>query len=281
MLFSQRRGLKPVKSVVQTDSMDDDLRNGLWNALSDVYWQNVRVTSYDSFLNEPNSDLNPFVRSLWHLYFKLPLDTVKDNWPSVYQTIRGYFFKAPWHEVYDFLEFTLERYPDRYNDKRKRFVHLCDAILEREVSAYRFVGGKITQITTDEEISAIEEALAVASRFRPVSLHVKRALELLTDRKSPDYRNSIKESISAVEALCRIVAADPKATLGHALKVVKDKVPVHPALEKAFSQLYGFTSDESGIRHALLDAPNVGFEEGKFMLTACSAFVNYLTSKAG
>jgi hypothetical protein len=32
-LFSQRKGLKPVKSVMQVDSMDDDLRNGLWNAL--------------------------------------------------------------------------------------------------------------------------------------------------------------------------------------------------------------------------------------------------------
>jgi len=34
MLFSQRKDLKPVKSVVQTDSMDDDLRNGLWNVLT-------------------------------------------------------------------------------------------------------------------------------------------------------------------------------------------------------------------------------------------------------
>ncbi len=33
-LFSQRKGLKPVKSIIQIDSMDTDLRNSLWNALS-------------------------------------------------------------------------------------------------------------------------------------------------------------------------------------------------------------------------------------------------------
>ena len=31
MLFSQRKGLKPVKKEIQIDNMDDDLRIGLWN----------------------------------------------------------------------------------------------------------------------------------------------------------------------------------------------------------------------------------------------------------
>ena len=35
--FSQRKGLKPIKSIVQKDSMDDDLKNGLWNVLHIFY----------------------------------------------------------------------------------------------------------------------------------------------------------------------------------------------------------------------------------------------------
>jgi hypothetical protein len=46
------------------------------------------------------------------------------------------------------------------------------------------------------------------------------------------------------------------------------------------SALYGYTSDSSGIRHALQDEPNLDFVDAKFMLVACSAFVNYLTDKA-
>lgn len=55
---------------------------------------------------------------------------------------------------------------------------------------------------------------------------------------------------------------------------------MHPALKGAFEKLYGYTSSAKGIRHALLDEPNLGFEDAKFMLVSCSAFVNYLKSKA-
>ncbi|MCD6238197.1 MAG: hypothetical protein J7K51_02530, partial [Thermotogae bacterium] len=113
-----------------------------------------------------------------------------------------------------------------------------------------------------------------------VNTHLKRALDLLANRKSPDYRNSIKEAISAVEAICNLITKEKKATLGQALKRIEDKVSLHPALKNAFSNLYGYTSDAEGIRHALLNEPNLSFEDAKFMLVSCSAFVNYLISKA-
>lgn len=59
-----------------------------------------------------------------------------------------------------------------------------------------------------------------------------------------------------------------------------DKIAIHPALKKGFSNIYGYTSDASGIRHALLDEPNLDFENAKYMLVSCSAFINYLASKA-
>ena len=102
----------------------------------------------------------------------------------------------------------------------------------------------------------------------------------MANRKSPDYRNSIKEAISAVEAICNLITGEKRATLGQALKRIEEKVSLHPALKNAFSNLYGYTSDAEGIRHALLDEPNLGFEEAKFMLVSCSAFINYLISKA-
>jgi len=37
--------------------------------------------------------------------------------------------------------------------------------LERGLSAYRFIGSKITQITSQEEISEIEEALSVSNPY--------------------------------------------------------------------------------------------------------------------
>ncbi|MBC8320129.1 MAG: hypothetical protein H8E34_05345 [Bacteroidetes bacterium] len=105
-------------------------------------------------------------------------------------------------------------------------------------------------------------------------------MSLLSDRKNPDYRNSIKESISAIESLCKILVGDNSKTLGKALKELRKKFEIPPSLLKAFDAIYGYTSSEGGIRHSLLeDDITVGLEEARFMLVACSAFTNYLISK--
>ena len=282
-LFSQRKGLKPVKSVMQVDGMDDDLRNGLWNALT-IYWDRVEPDAlYRSYSNslslEKNKGMLVLVGELWHSYFKKPLDTLSMDWEVTRGTMRVYFFDCQWYEVYDFIEFIANNYPDKKVDSK--FMDFCNSVLERELSAYRFVGGKIAQITSEEEVSEIEKALEISGPYKAVKTHLKRALDLLADRKSPDYRNSIKESISAVESICNLITKDKKATLGQALKKIEEMgISLHPALESAFSNLYGYTSDAEGIRHALLDEPNLSFEDAKFMLVSCSAFVNYLITKA-
>ena len=272
-LFSQRKGIKPVKSVIQVDSMDDELRNGLWNALTIIFWSQVKgnwISCYER--------IDFLFKRLWRDYFKEPIDTLRDSWVETYKEIRKYFFNCKWYEVYDFIEFIANNYPDV--KANSRFMSFCNSVLERELSAYRFVGDKITQISSKEEVSEIEEALEISKPLKAVSTHLKRALDLLADRKSPDYRNSIKESISAVEAVCNLITKEKKATLGQALKKIENKVSLHSAFKSAFSNLYGYTSDAEGIRHALLDEPNLSFEDAKFMLVSCSAFINYLIGKA-
>jgi hypothetical protein len=102
---------------------------------------------------------------------------------------------------------------------------------------------------------------------------------LLASRDAPDYRNSIKESISAVESLVAITLGTDKGTLGQLLKRLEDEIGLHPALKTAFSNLYGYASDEGGIRHALLEAERVEYEDAQFFLVVCSAFTNYVQSK--
>lgn len=278
MLFSQRHGYKPVKSVIQADSMDNDLRNGLWNALHMFYWSKAGHTQ---FLKD-DSEIYSLIYALWRDYFKEPIDTIPYNWEGAYTYIRGRFFGYDWFEVYDFVEFIAKNYVR--NSTNEYFMRYANSILEREMSGWRFIGGEIAPVTSEEEIAEIEKALESTSSLRPVATHIKTALEHLSDKENPDYRNSIKESISAVEAICRLITGKDNATLGQALKVIKGKITLHPALEQAFSKLYGYTSDEQGIRHSLLDEPDIDFEDAKFMLVSCSAFINYLklkSSKAG
>lgn len=275
--FSERIGAKPVNRVLQVDSMDAALRNGLWNALVRFFWS--------SFLKDPgrlvssSPSLGKLFPLLWVDYFKEPLDTFANFWPKDYKRVQSYFFAAQWNEVYDFVEFVAKNHPSP--PAVTQFVHYCNVILQREASAYRFIGNEIASITSEEEIAEIEQA--VETPLTPVANHLKTALQLAADRESPDYRNSVKESISAVEAICAlIVGGNEQVTLGKALNRIEGskKIEIDTNLKAAFKSLYAFTSEAEGIRHAMLNEPNVRFEDAKFMLVSCSAFVNYLIAKA-
>jgi hypothetical protein len=282
--FSQRHGFQPVRSIVQRESMDEPLRNNLWDALKDFYWDQVTpsfIGARGPWLSD-HPEIKILMRSLWHLFFQVPADTLSNNWTETRLKIRRWFFEAEWFEVYDMIEFIANHYPDKDDSVNNDFMQFCNLVLERNISAYRFVGGEIIDITSEEEIVAIEEALDATAGLEGVNTHLRTALSHLSDRESPDYRNSIKESISAVEGLCELISGDEKATLGQALKQIEMQVELHGALKAAFEKLYGYTSDADGIRHALglLEEPSLRSEDAKFMLVACSAFVNYLLAKA-
>ena len=127
--------------------------------------------------------------------------------------------------------------------------------MEQENSGYRLVDTEVTEITSASEIGEIESA--IQSKIHGVQEHLSTALALLSDRKKPDYRNSAKESISLVEGVCRLFAGG--TTLTDALKMLKQKIDIHPAFERALAALYGYTSDEGGIRHALLEKSSISF----------------------
>jgi AbiJ N-terminal domain 4 len=271
--FSQRKGLKPTPEVAQTRSMNEELRNSLWNVLDSEIW------SATGFLYKHNGvgDIEEFSRVLWTYYFKIPADSrnkakFHNRSKQILSEIRDYFFGCEWHEVYDFLEFVV-RICARQKPGLPGFLN---QILERELAGYKFIDGIIVDITDAQESELLAEALA-DTRFGPVTGHLERALQLLADRKQPDYRNSIKESISAVEAMARVVSNSPKATLGDALKVLEKNGHLHPALKEGFSKLYGYTSDESGIRHAMMDDGNtIDQSDAKYFLLSCTSFINYL-----
>lgn len=273
MLFSKRKGLTPVKIEIQRTNIDNDLRYGLWNALHLALWEKYDGSYYVRF---EDSNLFWLFRKYWHNLFKLPIDNMPHNFQNVIEKIRKSFFEFKWHEVYDFVEFTAQNCPD---ELKGDFIEFVNSLLEKELSAYRFVDEQLTDITDEQEIESIEIAINSSDKFSGTKIHLKAALSFLTDRQKPDYRNSVKESISAVEALCVTLSGDPKATLGASLNSIEKSHSLHPAFKKALTSLYGYTSDSDGIRHALLDESNISYSDAKYMLVSCSAFINYVFGK--
>ena len=77
----------------------------------------------------------------------------------------------------------------------------------------------------------------------------------------------------------KVLTGDSAATLGAALNVIASQGGMHGALKASLSSLYGYTSDAEGIRHAMLEESTLTQADAKFMLVACTAFINYMLTK--
>ena len=186
--------------------------------------------------------------------------------------------KSDWDydSILSFIEITLSwigsnAYWTNGNDLEKLF----NSLFEKECVGYRFINFMATRLTNEEEIKSIESSLH--TKYDACNKSIEKAFNYLYDREKPDYENSVKESISAIEGMCNIINGTRGKTLGDALKELeKNGVLIHSAMKEAFNKLYGYTSDKSGIRHNGGIDENTSFEEAQYMLVSCSAFLNYL-----
>jgi hypothetical protein len=272
-LFSQRKGFKPVRETVQLESMDEPLRNALWNCFHDQIINKVGFMDRRGDFSFTPGLIHQFADIFWANFLKKAVDTRPQNQEQIYDELRNKFFRFHWYEVYDFVEFVVLSITNTGN-----FEAAVNVTLETEMAAYRLAHGKIVEITSHTELEAVDTALS-QSDFPGASQHLKRALELVSDKHKPDARNSIKESISAVESAVKEITKLPKATLEDAIKLLEKNGELHGALKAGFSKLYAYTSDKGGIRHAMLDEPNLTKADALFFLVTCSAFINYLKSK--
>jgi len=271
-LYSQRHGYKSSSTVAQTHSMDMDLKTGIWNCL--VLHGLGRLSEDDR--RKPYRDENStFLVDLYQNLLKKPIDEIPEYHPHAFDMIKEHCFNCQWYEVYDIVDFALAHYP---KGGMASSIECLNRILERENAGHRVVNGKIAPITSSGEIKEIERASQ--SKVGPVRQQLEKAMALLSDRRLPNPADSVKNSISAVESLCKIIAADGSKTLSESLRGVEKRVGLPKALSKSLDCLYGYRSIAPGVGHGGTVNEDVSQDEARFFLVTCSAWVNYLTAKS-
>lgn len=192
--------------------------------------------------------------------------------------------EVEWYKKLDLIEETIEflKANCRYPRPLENFVQNLNSEFERLTYGYRVINSQVTPILDEVQISAIQKPLESPTVHENIRRHLNNALRLYSQRPQADYQNSIKESISAVECLCRSITKDN--TLGRALsKLEKSGATIHSLLKEVFTMLYSYTNQENtGIRHALM-SPEDNYipqsEEALYMLASCCSFVNYIYEK--
>ena len=265
--FGQRIGKRPIREVVQTESVDDSTRVDLWNLTHSVIRRLVETGS---------AKATPVMKSIWADVLRRPLDEftwalcelrvrtgiLKDDWVDALETIEGFADVLGTQLGTDFGD----EYRRRANER-----------LAQGLIGYRFIGTELAAV--DDAQSGAEVEAAIESGSAATRIHLERAVSLLADRKNPQYAKVAGEAVLAVEATVHDLTG--KKTLGDGLKELgKRGLPVHPAIVRAWSAMYGYASDAGGMRHANIGGEEVDAAMAVYLLVTCSAFVNLLTKVA-
>ncbi len=180
--FSERHGYTKAKDKIQKGFMDDDLRIGLWNLIYKSFFIDI-----DKSFPFSSDAIDHYIYSIWTDFFIKPLDEMELNITDKIATeavkqIHDLFFELQWSYVYNFLEFTVTNYPKNNFMPILKFKKNYNLTLNDKLSAYRFVGNLIAEITSQEEIQEIDKAFT--SSPSNVRKHIQCALKLFSDNLS-------------------------------------------------------------------------------------------------
>lgn len=281
-LFSERYNYVKPSEVLLRECFPEEVANGVCSCYDGLEEQ-LACNPYQDY-GFQYADLE---EHLW-VYF---LYKRKSDF-NVYQgheiVATSYLLKqnVPWYKKLDLIEVTVKFLSVKAKDNNYclNLIHFFELkineFFKRLNYSYKIVNHEVVEITSEEEVVAIETA--INSSKDNIKVHFSNALSLYSRKPIGDYRNSIKESISAVEAYCREKTGEN--TLGKALKKLESSGMVLPKmLKETFEKLYAYTNQpDNGIRHALMDDDDKyvpGQEEALFMLVSCCSFLNYLKKK--
>lgn len=273
-LFSERYGYTKPNDVIIRERLTPEIINAICSCYDRLRY----------LISTPGSNFYYKMGSYIWTYYMNNRESDYTGYNIATEYIKG---STSWYEKLNLLEFSIS-YFRMITTKGYIPINILNSFIvdlnfnfERLNFAYKIIDDKIVEITSKEEIDAIDNA--IEENKDNIKAHLHNSLDLLSRKPIGDYRNSIKESISAVEAFCR--EKTDEETFGKALNKLEKKGFVIPStLKSAFEKLYSYTNNkDTGIRHALMDDSEAyvpSIDEAIFMLVSCSAFLNYLNKKS-
>ena len=275
--FARKYGGGGSRGPLKHDEVPRDLRHHLWTV---VFGALERISGDElAYLSSGGGLEGEWLDRFWTEVLKLPAGSRGAFEPAGLQA--WFYEEAAWFQVYDVVEFIASTemghnlVRDRAGIDRGEYWSRINAVLEAEQSPWRLVDGELVPISSPADVAAVVEVLESAPRL--VRAHIARALDNLSQRPDPNVHGAIAEAIKAVESVAKHVLGRSKGTYG-ALKQSLVARGAHPSFAHAFDKLYGYTSDEGGLRHGFKpgDDPTKHVAEGRLFVVMASAYVNYL-----
>jgi hypothetical protein len=270
--FSQRTGLEPIPPQLKLGEVSSELRRLLCYYISleidrETYWLVSSAVLTDKWKR--------VAMDLHILFFKQLIDKFDGDTYKKKSHLNDFIQRAGVGPLFDLVEFFVRH--DGCSDVLKR--ELASAFVTAR-AAYRVFDNKyIAAIGIEEQAAAFERAIADTEANSATAAR-KQLIAAGVALRNAEWAACVRESIHAVEAMA-VRLAPGTDTLGAALKELETRGHLHGSLKAAFGSLYGYSSNEEGVRHALVfgDEAQVDEADALFMLGACASFVSYLLTR--
>ena len=275
--FSQSQGIEPLPDPLGLGRISQRARNRLWDVMYEATDEMVTMavgTPSPVFL-PPWDDI---FAMLHRDYWERPMDELKSARVEL-DEYREFFLAAAFNRCFDVLQLIMQhpRCPHGFITAIQDVFEECQLAYRVDTTSTPVILPAVSEQEGDALIRAIGDL--ESGGLRGAAQHLREAGQRLNGREWP---GSVRASIHAVESVAKQVAPGNAGTLGTALTVLEGKGSLHGALKAGFSSLYGYASDEPGVRHALLaDESKVTQDEAIYMIGACAAFCSYLWRKFG
>lgn len=205
------------------------------------------------------------------------------SWNQVYDLIELIYDNLSykeWSHINGWIELPEETRKLRYNftiDVNNQFKSCCIGWILRK-GRIEFGGSELL----NEELIKKAKLLLSNKSFENPNSQFNKALELLSRRPNPDIENSIKDAISAVEGILKILlGGKPKIKFGDGIKKLVNEGKIKKPLDEIFHALFGFASNAPGVRHGQPDRPVTSLPEAFFFIYTCAACIIYLCELFG
>ena len=271
LTFEQREGLVPLPRQLAVGEIDQAVKAGLWFVVHEYIQEN----SHESItgVGYPEDHLRHIAQrhfvTVEHRYiddFEAKSEKIKQNWKPYFSP------KATYGETLGFTEWLVRA------DRRKTSIaSSVEHVLANTRCAYRLVDkSTIMPIASEEEATAYRTALSTLQTANQPGAR-KHLLDAASYLSQGKFAESVRESVHTIEGLLRNLTGHSK--FSKAVAQIAGERQLHESLKLALNNLYGYSSDEQGIRHPLLDKgdANVTEPDALFMLGVCASFATYLS----
>jgi hypothetical protein len=215
-------------------------------------------------------------------YYALDRRMPDRNWADA-DPLEGLLYSTPWDEFCTICEVIYAQFRQKSTTAADTLSNRINVVFSRNYFGYEMRDGRIERVGARDQDAAIAQARGI---LRDPDLtgpdqQYQKAIGFYNRRPLPDCENCVKEAVSAVEGVARIVLNDHSLTLSRALQRLRRDKDVHPTLLQLLEKLYGYRSDAQGVGHALTGEKEVRLEEAEFVLSVSASAIVYLARLYG